>query len=361
MIDPGSIRDPSRYAIGRRGALVGAGALAALLAAAPRRSAFAKESITVADPGGAWTPACDAAFVQPFAKQAGIAINHIAREHYPTVEIKANVDTRSYTWDVVVATDADQTELSPQKLLEPLDWSHPDMAQIMPQAHRPDWMGQDVYATIIAYRTDKFGAKGPQNWADFWDVQRFPGRRAMHKHPIDMLEAAVMADGVPPDKVYPIDVERAFKKLDQIKPHVAVWWTGGAQTTQMLQSGEVDLITTWNARAQVVIEAGEKVAISWGQGIYALEGWVVPKGDPHAALGKQFITFCANAKRQAEFVSKLAYGPTNPQAYNYIPAERAKLLPTSPDNLKLLIQSDNDWWAKNKEAMIERFNAWLLA
>ncbi|HKM64660.1 MAG TPA: ABC transporter substrate-binding protein [Acidisphaera sp.] len=360
MIDPASIRDPSRYAIGRRGALAGVASLAALIAEAPRR-AFAKETITVADPGGAWTPACDAAFVQPFAKEADVTINHVAREHYPTVEIKANVDTKSYTWDAVIATDADQTELAPQGLLEPLDWNNADMAEIMPQARRPDWMGQDVYSTIIAWRTDKFGKNGPQNWADFWDVQRFPGRRAMHKHPIDMLEAAVLADGVPIDKVYPIDVDRAFKKLDQIKQHVDVWWTGGAQTTQMLQSGEVDLLPTWNARAQVVIEAGGPVAIAWDQGIYALEGWVVPKGDPHAAMAERFITFCANAKRQADFVSKLAYGPTNPNAYKYIPAERAKLLPTAPGNLKLMLQSNNQWWAQNKGKMLERFNAWLLA
>ncbi len=361
MIDPKSIDGPSRYAIGRRSMLAGAGAFASLLVEARGNRALAKDTITVADPGGAWTPACDAAFVQPFAKEADVHINHIAREHYPSVEIKANVDTRSYTWDAVIATDADQTELSPQGLLEPLDWNHPDMAQIMPQARRPDWMGQDVYATIVAYRTDKFGKNGPKNWVDFWDVQRFPGRRAMHKHPIDMLEAAMMADGVPADKVYPIDVERAYKKLDQIKPHVDVWWTGGAQTTQMLQSGEVDMLPTWNARAQAVIDAGGPVAISWDQGIYALEGWVVPKGDPHAALAKRFITFCANAKRQADFVSKLAYGPTNPEAYKYISTERAKLLPTAPDNLKLMVQSDNPWWAKNKEKMIERFNAWLLA
>lgn len=363
MIAPSLIKDPLRYATGRRQVLAGSAAgLAALLtSSAPFRPAFAKEALTVADPGGAWTPAADPAFVQPFAKEAGIDINHIAREHYPTVEIKANVDTKSYTWDAVIATDADVTELAPQGLLEPLDWSGEDMAQIMPEAHLPGWMGQDVYATIIAYRTDKFGQNGPKSWADFWDVEKFPGRRAMHKHPIDMLEAALLADGVPMKDIYPIDMNRAFKKLDQIKPHVDVWWTGGAQTTQMLQSGEVDILPTWNARAQVVIEAGGPVAISWGQGIYAMEGWCIPKGNPRADLARRFIKYCANAKRQAQFVSLLAYGPTNPKAYDYIPAERAKFLPTAPDNLKLMMQSSTQWWGKNKEVALERFNAWVLA
>lgn len=361
MIDPTLIRDPARYATGRRQVLAGSAALAAALTAfASNRAQAQGETLTVADPGGAWTPASSAAFVQPFAKETGVTVRHVAREHYPTVEIKANVETKSFTWDAVIATDADVDQLAPQNLLEPLDWSGPDMAEIMPQARQPVWMGQDVYATIIAYRTDKYGTNGPKNWADFWNVQKFPGRRSLHKHPIDMLEAALMADGVPIDKIYPIDMDRAFKKLDQIKPYVDVWWTGGAQTTQMLQSGEVDMISTWNARALVVVEAGGPVAISWDQGLYSLEGWVIPRGNPRADLARRFIKFCANAKRQAEFVAKLAYGPTNPRAYEFISPERAKVLPTAPDNLKLMAQSNTQWWGKNKEAALERFNAWLL-
>ena len=352
----------TRYALRRRDLLKGTGAsIAALSAGSMPFPAFAKESITVADPGGVWSPACDAAFVKPFEQQEDVQINHIARQHYPSVEIKANVETKSYTWDVVIATDADVFELAPQNLLEPLDWSGEDMAQIMPEARKPGWLGSDIYATIVAYRTDKYGKNGPQSWADFWSVEKFPGRRAMHKHPIDMLEVALLADGIPKDKIYPIDMDRAFKKLDQIKPHVDVWWTGGAQTTEMLQSGEIDMIPTWNARAQVVIDAGKPVEISWNQGIYALEGWVIPKGDPKVDLGKKFIKFCANAKRQAQFASLLPYGPTNPKAYDYIPKERAKYLPTAPDNFKLLLQSNTEWWGKNKEKAIERFNAWLLA
>jgi putative spermidine/putrescine transport system substrate-binding protein len=363
MIDATLIKDPSRYAIGRRALLAGsATGIAALFASAvPLRRAAAQETLTVADPGGAWSPACSAAFVEPFATESGVAVNHLAREHYPTVEIKADVETKSYTWDAVIATDADVTELAPQNLLEPLDWNGEDMSQIMPQAHRPGWMGQDVYSTVIAYRTDKYGQNGPKNWADFWNVEKFPGRRSLHKHPIDILEAALLADGVPIKDVYPIDMDRAFKKLDQLKPHVDVWWTGGAQTTQMLQSGEVDMLSMWNARAQVVIEAGGPAAISWDQGIYSMEGWVIPKGNPRAALAQRFIKYCANAKRQAKFAASLAYGPTNPKAYDYIPAERAKFLPTAPDNLKLSMRSDTEWWAKNKEAALERFETWLLA
>jgi putative spermidine/putrescine transport system substrate-binding protein len=348
--------------IDRRQLLIGAGAAASLaMVGAPLRSAFAKESITVADPGGPFGPAFDAAFMKPFEQETGDQIVHVARIHYPTTEIKAMVETKSYTWDVVTATAGDQYELNKQGLLEPIDWSGDDMAQIMPEARKPNWMGTDVYASVLCYRSDKYGKNGPQSWADFWNVTKFPGRRAYHKHPIDTLEQALMADGVPKDKVYPIDMDRAFKKLDQIKPHIAVWWTGGAQTSQLLESGECDIVPTWNGRAQVVIDAGKPVEIVWNQGIYAMEGWVIAKGNPKAALGKKFIKFCSNAKRQAEYTKYLAYGPTNPKAYDHIPPERAKFLPTAPNNIKNMMQSSTEWWGTNKEKAIERFNAWLLS
>src|SRR5579885_3109234 len=124
MIDPNLLKDPSRYSLGRRDLLKGTAAGGAALAvSSPLFHAFAAETITVADPGGVWSPAADAAFVKPFEKETGISVNHIARQHYPSVEIKANVETKTYTWDVVIATDADVFELAPQNLLGPLDWS----------------------------------------------------------------------------------------------------------------------------------------------------------------------------------------------------------------------------------------------
>ena len=158
-----------RLSLSRRELLLGAGAGAASLALAqfPIRSAVAAETLTVADPGGPFGPAFDAAFIKPFEQDTGTAISHVARIHYPTVEIKAMADTKNYNWDVVTATDADRYELTKAGLLEALDWSGEDMAQLMPEARRPDWMGTDVYASVLCYRSDKYGKNGPKSWADF--------------------------------------------------------------------------------------------------------------------------------------------------------------------------------------------------
>ncbi len=144
----------------------------------------------------------------------------------------------------------------------------------------------------------------------------------------------MLADGVTLDKLYTLDVDRAFKSLDKIKPHIAIWWTSGAQSMQAIQSGDVDMLSLWNRRAQAAKDAGAPVTIVWNQGLYSIEGWGIPKGTPRADIAKQFVRFCADAKRQAVLTQTLAYGLTNRKAFELITLQRAPLLPTAPDNIK---------------------------
>lgn len=322
--------------------------------------ALAATQLTVADPGGPFGPAFRKAFYDPFEKATGNTIVNVAREAEPTAQFKAIVETKSYIWDVCTLTLSARDILTKQNLLEPIGFSHADVPQLMPAAISPLWMGTDVYATVFAYRTDRV-KDAPTTWKDFFDVAKFPGRRSLRKNPIDSLEQALLADGVPLDKLYPLDVERAFKKLDAIKPHIAVWWTGGAQSTQLLQSGEVDIIAGWNARFQAAIDGGTPARIVWNQGLYSIEGWGIPKGCPRADVARAFIKFCSNPAQQAIYTEVLTYGPTNLDAYKTISPARAAILPTSPANLKQMAVANEDWWSANRSAVTERFNSWLLA
>jgi putative spermidine/putrescine transport system substrate-binding protein len=343
----------------RRELLLG-GAAAGLSMAFASDASAQTQTLTVADSGGPFGPAWDLAFVKPFEAEFGVKINHIARQNYPSTEIRANVETKTYTWDVVIATLEDVYLLEPLGMLEALDWNDPDMKELLPEARRPSWAGMDIYTYILGFRTDKFTGAQPSSWADFWNVNKFPGRRGLQKHPIGTLEIALMADGVEPSKLYPLDLDRAFRKLDEIRPHINAWWTGGAQATQMLQSGEVDLLPLIHARAQTIIDDGGPVKISWNQGIYSIQGWVIPKGNPKADLGRKFVKYCANAKRQAAWTALVSDGPSNPKAYDFVPETRKRVLPTYPDNFKLAVQSDAQWWGANKDKALERFNAWIL-
>ncbi len=347
----------TRNGTSRRG-LIGGGGAGLICARFVIRPAFAAERITVADPGGVYVTGFTPAFYAPFRKTGAELVN-VSRDSEPTSQVKAQVDAKSYIWDVVSITLSSRKLLSDAGLLEPLQLSGQDYDRLLPLAKQPDWMGTNVYGSVLGYRADAMKTK-PSSWADFYDIAKHPGRRALPKSPIHTLEGALLADGVDPKKLYPLDVDRAFKKLDTIKPHIAVWWTSFTQTTQLLQSGEVDILASSNARIQAAIDNGAPVEIIWDGGLYGMEGWAIPKGCPRAELAKKFIASCANGQQQALYTKALAYGPTNQDAFKFIDPARAKQLPTEPANFAKLIPSNDEWWGANKDKMFERFNAWLL-
>lgn len=345
----------------RRRLLASAAAAAAGATVFPRISLAQNRQIVVADPGGPYAPAYRRAFYDPFERATGIKVVSVAREAQPVAQFTALVQTKNYIWDVTTLTLSSEVPLLMARgLMEPIGAKASDFPGMMPQAVTDTWIGTDVFAVNIAYRTDKFGANGPKSWADFWDVKKFPGRRGLRRNALDTLEQALLADGVPMDKLYPLDLDRAFKSLDKIKPHINVWWTSGAQATQLLQSGEVDMLATWNGRSQAAIDAGAPVTIVWNQGLYAIEGWGIPKGTPRAEMAKSFVRFCADPKQQAEITHDLAYGPTNLKAYDFIAPQRAAVLPTAPANLKGMFMPSPEWWHQNREKASERFNAWVI-
>ncbi len=338
---------------------------AAILAAPYIKSARAAErKITVRDPGGPFSAGFKAAYYDPFKAETGIEVVGIQGEHEPTGMIKAMVEAKNYTWDGALLSKSSHQSLVNLGYLEPIAPKGGPGKHVseVPEGLRGEFiLGNDVYATLIAYRKDVLGDKGPKNWADFWNTDKIPGARALRKHPFDTMEQALLADGVAPADLYPIDFDRAFASLDKIKDSVDIWWTGGAQTSQLLSSGEVDMLPTWNGRAQVAVDDGAPVELVWDGALYTYEGWTILKGTPNVDLMREFIEFCAQGKQQAAYTPHVAYGPTNPKAFEYVEAERAKVLPTNPAYLPNMVPVDTDFWGANKDSASERFNAWLLS
>lgn len=345
----------------RRSFLKSMGGLALATALPGYAAGKANRQIIVTDPGGPYAIAYRKAFYDPFEKATGIQVISAARSSQPLAQFSAMVQTHNFIWDVTTLTlSADVLPLEARHYLEPIGLDASKMPGMISAAVRPDWLGTNVYGTVLAYRKDKYPAHGPQSMRDFWDVKKFPGSRALRRSPIDTLEQALMADGVPMDKLYPLDVDRAFRSLDKIKPHIAIWWTSGAQATQLMQSGDVSMIITWSSRANTAINNGAPIEIVWNQATYAIEGWGIPRGTPHAEDAKTFVRFCADPKRQAIMANTVVAGPTNVDAFKFISASRAAMLPTSPANLKHEVNINADWWDKNRGAVTERFNSWLI-
>src|SRR5204863_314594 len=242
---------PRRTTMRRRTFLNGFAATVTAAAAGPLivtdRTLAQTRTIFVNTWGGSWTAAEEAAFFKPFTEATGIRVRTVAPVSY--AKLKAQVQSGSYEWDVTAITQADLLRADREGLVEPIDWSIVKKDKLFPNAVYANGLAYCALGTNLAYRRDKFPQGGPKTWADFWDVKKFPGNRSMLNNAIRAAQFALVADGVAPDKVFPLDVDRAFKKLDQIKPHIKVWWTQGNQSQQLLRDGEVDMMVMWNARA----------------------------------------------------------------------------------------------------------------
>ncbi len=224
-------------------------------------------------------------------------------------------------------------------------------------------VGAIVWSTAIAYDGDKL-KDGPKSWADFWDVKKFPGKRSLRKGPKYTLEFALLADGVSKDKVYEVlatdeGVERAFKKLDELKPNI-VWWESGAQPLQFLASGEVAMTSAYNGRITGINRTeGKNFKVVWPGSIYAVDSWVVLKDAANKDAAQDFIAFASLPENQSKLPKYVAYGLPNKAAAAEVPADLAKDLPTNPENMTEAISLNTDFWIDNAETLTQRFNAWL--
>jgi putative spermidine/putrescine transport system substrate-binding protein len=213
--------------------------------------------------------------------------------------------------------------------------------------------------TNLVYRKDKFPNGGPQSWADFWDVKKFPGGRCLYDRSFSCLAFALLADGVPADKLYPMDVDRAFRKMSEIKPHIKVWWREGSQSQQLIRDGEVDMIAMWSARAIDLIEDNVPLEIVWNGAEIYYANLLVPKGDPNAKAAWQFCNFVAQAKPQADFAMLLPYGPANPDARALMTQPRLRQTPAWPENERIAFKHDAAWIAPRLAQLRERWTQWL--
>ncbi len=322
-----------------------------------------KQKIIVRDAGGIFSEAYAEILYKPFTRLKGIEVIGISEHASHVAQFRAMFETKKYPWNMAeIGGMALETLTTGQVYLERHELeSDPIISKIPSQFMSPYGVGTNMYSMVLAYRTDAFkGRLAPQSWKDFWDVDKFPGRRGLYKSPFYSIEQALLATGVPPNCVYPCDLDQAFRSLDKIKPHISVWYTSGPQSEQLLKSGEVDLMPVWTARAQTAINAGAPIAISWEQNLMQVDSWAIAKGAPNVQICREFIKFASEPKQQA-LLAQYGISPTHPDAFEHIDATLAEFLPSHLPNLKKSVLIDTSYWVNAQHEAIERFNAWLLA
>jgi putative spermidine/putrescine transport system substrate-binding protein len=277
-------------------------------------------------------------------------------------KIKAMVESHNIEWDVALINTLEVIRGAKENLWEKIDYKLIDPkvnGPVKPLDYSVTYL---IYSQGLAYSTEKYPdpSKAPRNWTDFWDVKKFPGPRAMENRVRYELEAALMADGVPPDKLYPLDVERAFRKLDEIKPYITVWSNPPVQALDLIANGDIVMGMSSAHEVASAREKGVPVEFAWPQSLYITNDWAVLKGTPHREEAMKFIKFCTSAEPEVKMAETLGFGPPNPQAVALLSPKVRRTLPTAPENLRDAAAFDAEWWGENEAKLIERWNAWLL-
>jgi putative spermidine/putrescine transport system substrate-binding protein len=343
--------------------------------------AFAAQAeVTVMSWGGAYGAAQTEGHLKPFTAATGINTTMLDSDN-PATPIKAMVEAGNVTINVASVEYADAIRLCDEGLLETISIDDlpagadgtPAAEDFLAGAVTDCGVSTDIWATVYAYDTTKFsGDAAPKTAADFFDLEKFPGKRGIRKGAKAVLEFALMADGVPAAEVYatlgtPEGLDRAFAKLDTIKSEV-VWWEAGAQPPQLLADGEVVMSTAYNGRIfNAAVGEGKPFQIVWDGQIYENEMYVVPKGAPNMENAMEFIKFATSTEGLRAQAQHISYGPARKSSlkeelvFKDGKTVMAPHLPTAPENLTNALESSFTFWVDKDAELNERFNAWLAA
>lgn len=329
-------------------------ALAGVLALATSTAA-AQETVVFSGNGGAAQDALRTAFFEPAASQ-GLSVSE--ETHTDLSPIRLQVQSGAVTLDVVSLGDVDCAAGAREELFEPLDMTVIDTSGLAEGAAQETWVPYDYFSTVLGV-SDSLGDAAPKTWADFWNVEAFPGRRALFAYPHFNLEFALLADGVAPDQLYPLDLDRAFRKMEEIKPAITAWWESGAQAAQLALNDEVDMLAIWNGRLNSAVEEGAAFGYDFQNGLLSADCLAVPKGAPHKDAAMKLINLMLQPELQAEYAKGIGYGPANLKAVKHLDTETLARLPSSPENFAVQTQMRADWWAENIGVAMERWGAFM--
>jgi putative spermidine/putrescine transport system substrate-binding protein len=317
--------------------------------------------VVVASWGGTFQDAQREAYFKPFEELSGIKV--VEAEGPSIAQVQAMVDSGNIEWDVVEVGRGDVINLERKgDYWEEMDYSLFDTEHIPEERRYKYSVDMLPYAQIDGYRTDEF-PEGPTDWADFWDTETFPGPRTMISGSGGLnpyLEAALMADGVAKEDLYPIDIDRAYESLDKIRDSVVRWWDAGAIPAQMLTDKEAVLAVIWNGRMQALLNEGVPVAPVWNQGGLYTDVWAIPKGAPNAENAQKFSAFITMALPQARLSKLIPYGSVNTDSTQYMTEEEMNGFISGPAISEQLFTVDTQWWADNLDEVLDRWNEWIL-
>jgi mannopine transport system substrate-binding protein len=319
--------------------------------------------VIVATTGGIYDRALKEAWFVPFERTTWIKVVTVpATDAEMRAKAQAMNQAKNVTWDAILNTEIWADSPGNRAFSEDLTEFCKEFAgrtDLIKNTCSGAGVKYSVVATLLAYNDKTYAGRKPQVWADFWNTKEFPGSRALPNlaDPWRIYAAALMADGVPANKLFPIDVPRALRKLDEIKPSIALWWRTGDQSQRGFRQGDYAMGMIWSTRASALKAEGLPVAVSFDQSFLLADTMQILKGSPNTENTKKLLRWFLNsAEAQAQLAEKAAVLPISTKAGEFMsPPARANM----PSDMSKVIVPDTDWINKNQASMLETWNKWI--
>jgi len=340
--------------------------------------------MTVVSWGGAYQSSQNNAYFEPYrAMHPGVSIITDESSADAVARLRAMAEANNITWDLVDVEAADSLRLCDEGLAMPLD--HDEVLAAAPDGTSASvdfgpmivsecFIPQIVFSTTFGYRSDMVpaGVEPPSDACAVFDLETYPGRRALNRRPVGNMEWALLCDGVDIEDVYTTleteeGLERAFAMLDTIKSQT-IWWAAAAETPQLLADGEIFMGSTYNGRLFAAIaEQNQPIGMAWGYQMLDIDGWVIPADLPEARLARvmDFLYFATDTQRLADQAAYISYGPARASSaplvgqHAQLGIEMAPHMPTDPENMAGAFVTNYLWWADYRDEIDARFQAWL--
>jgi putative spermidine/putrescine transport system substrate-binding protein len=336
--------------------------LAAVALLAASISCAAAHDLTVVSRGPGSVEPLRRVFVQAFAGATAIAVRQENRDD-GIEALETQLKAPDNEWDLVELRADELAAACADGLLEKLDFSAiGGKDHYLPQGVSDCGVGATVSNIVLAWDRDKFPAT--PTWADFWDIAKYPGKRGLYRGPRGNLEIALIADGVAPGDVYRVlatadGVDRAFRKLDQLKPYL-VWWQTGAEAERILSSGDVLMTSAPSDRIAVAARNGPRdFGMQWTASLGEVQSWAIVKGSPNLRQAMQFLYFAGTPAIEGRLLEVAGASGLAKNANDLLPPDLVAVSPTSPANLAAAIRFDGGFWRDNLAKLGQRFDAWL--
>lgn len=338
---------------------------ACCLFAASANSQDLEKELVIVSTGGTMEANLKNYFYKPFGQATGVDVISVATEMPDQwARTQAMLQSGSMEYDIVLATLPDLEQH--KDMLQPIDCSMlPNVkANGIAGACRDNAVIRTIGGMLLAFNTKTYdGEQKPKNWADFWNLEKFPGPRGLPdtgNREWWVPAAALLADGVEPSKLFPLDLDRAYKKLDKIRPAIAVWWKSADQLQQALRTGEISMALSFSGRANQLIDQGEPIEISWDQAIQDIGFMAIVKNAAHPKAALAYMDyFYTKPQTHLAFVEKGYYDTGYNVSGQEIPAARKARLASAPENFSRMVVPDSNWLGAHRAELLERWTSWL--